>query len=208
MVFKKINSVLLLRISLGSAIFFLSILVLLCLTAQQMGKKLEVVAQFFPTTQNASILYEFSQLNRLVPFKAINDKKRINEMLVRYYLEMRYTQIQDTYEMTYRWGYGGPVYRLSSPLVYVNFAKKLERRLEGLPDVVKTIDIKNIKVQGNVFEVDFIVYENFPEGQIRLEKKRATLEYVYASFRRSLSSVYGNPYGMMFIRFEEKTFQN
>ena len=129
-------------------------------------------------------------------------------MLVRYYLEMRYTQIQDTYEMTYRWGFGGPVYRLSSPLVYVNFSKNLEKKLDTLPDVVKIIDIRNVKVQGNVYEVDFIVYTNFPEGQPRPEKKRATLEYVYVPFRRSLSSVYGNPYGMMFIRFEEKTFQN
>ena len=207
MVLKKIDSVLLLRISLVSAIFFLSVLVLLCLTAQQAGKKLEVVAQFFPTTQNAPTLYEFSQLNRLVPFKAINDKKRINEMLVRYYLEMRYTQMQDTNEMTYRWGFGGPVYRLSSPLVYVAFSKDLEKKLDTLPDIVKIIDIRNVRLQGNVYEVDFTVYTNFPDGRSQPEEKRATLEYVYAPFRRSLSSFYGNPYGLMFIRFGEKNFQ-
>ena len=208
MVLKKIDSVLLLRISLVSAIFFLSVLVLLCLTAQQIGKKLEVVAQFFPTTRNAPILYEFSQLNRVVPFKAIDDKKRIDEMLVRYYLEMRYTQMQDTNEMKYRWGFGGPVYRLSSPLVYVNFSKNLEKKLDTLPDVVKIIDIENIDVRGNVYEVDFTIYTNFPEGHFQTERKRAVLEYVYVPFRRSLSSVYGNPYGMMFVRFEEKSFQN
>ena len=204
---KRISTIVFFRLSLFGAVFLLVILVLLSLTAWQMTKELHVVAQFFPTTQNSPTLREFSQLNTISPLEISGkDKDQIQEMLVRYYLEMRYTQIPDPNEMYFRWGVGGPVFYLSLPSLYYEFAKGLETRVESLPeDLIKTIDIKTVEHKGNVFIVNFDLYEHsLATGQIQLQHRNAILEYTYAPSRRLSLPNFTNPYGLIFIRIEEK----
>lgn len=207
---KKISSVLFFRVSLVCAVFSLMLLLLLSLTAWQMSKKLHVVAQFFPTTKNSATLGEFSQLNTLSPLDISGEKDReqIEEMLARYYLEMRYTQIPDGYEMAHRWGIGGPVFLLSTPSLYNKFAKNLESRLDSLPEIVRTIDIEDVKHKGGLFEIRFYVYENLSTGQVRGQYKMALLKYDYVPVRRIRSPYFSNPYGLVFTNIEENVIQN
>lgn len=204
---KRISTIIFFRLSLFGAVFLLVLLVLLTLTAWQMTKELHVAAQFFPTTQNSPTLREFSQLNTISPLEISGkDKEQIEEMLVRYYLEMRYTQIPDKREMYFRWGKGGPIFYLSTPSLYYEFAKNL--KIETLPDLIRTIDIKDVVHKGNLFIITFALYEHLPTGQVQVQYRNVVLEYSYASRRRMFLPYFTNPYGLVFIRVEEKIIQN
>ena len=202
---KKGNSLLLFRISLWCSVVLLGCLFLLCLTAIQMGGNLKVVAQFFSVAPKT-----FTQLKSISPFESgTKDKSMIDEMLMRYYLEMRYSQIPDSAEMRYRWGVGGPLYYLSLPSLYNDFSKGIAKKIDDLPDVVKTIEVKRVIRQENVFMVDFVVYENLPGGQVRVQQKNAILEFIYIPARRILGwPHFNNPYGLTFVRFEETERKN
>ena len=202
---KKIDSFLFFRISLWVSLFLLGCLVLLCLTAIHTGGNLKVAAQFFSVAPRS-----FTQLKEISPIESgTKDKAMLDEMLMRYYLETRYTQMPDASEMRYRWGIGGPLYYLSLPSLYNDFAKDVAKKIDDLPDVVKTIEIKRVTRQDNVFIVDFMVYENYPEGQVRAQQKNAVLEFVYLPARRVLGRPhFNNPYGLTFIRFEETERKN
>ena len=205
---KRISTLVFFRLSLLGAVFLLVLLTLLALTAWQMTKELHVVAQFFPTTKNSPTLSEFSQLSTISPLEISGKyKDQIEEMLVRYYLEMRYTQIPDRGEMYFRWGVGGPVFYLSIPSVYYNFAGNLENKVEGLPNLIRTIDIKSVKHRGNIFDVTFALYEHLPTGQIQVQYRNVVLEYSYASSRKIFSPVFTNPNGLIFVRVDEKVVQ-
>ena len=201
------------RISLVAALSLLSVLVLLCLAALHMSGNLQVVAQFFPVFSQGGTLSEKSftmrEFSQLAVFSPIGigpkDKQEIDEMLVRYYLEMRYTQMPDNNEMLTRWGEGGAVYYLSQPSVYAEFSSGLQKRLDSLPDVVKTIEIKNVTryENRNQFNIDFVIYEAYPDGQVQAKGKNAVLTFVYRPYRRIFSPFFTNPYGLMFTQFEE-----
>ena len=199
---KKLGSVVCFRITFAASLLLLVLLVLLALTAVQVGGDLKVVAQFFSTTKESPILRKFSQLNTLSPIE-MGDRRLIDEMLMRHYLEMRYEQMPDVREMRYRWGIPGPVYILSSFKVYNDFAKGLEKKLNDLPDVVVTVQIKDVKRHDNVFVVNFSVLENLPNGQVHRKEKNAVLEFRYARGRPRWDPKLINPYGLIFVRFEE-----
>ncbi|MGN0919158.1 MAG: hypothetical protein ACI4OR_00120 [Alphaproteobacteria bacterium] len=203
MAFKDLGSFLVFRISLVASLLLLTTLVLLTLTAVQVGGDLKVLVQFFPTTKDSATLREFSQLNTLSPIEK-GDRKLIEEMLVRHYLDMRYEQIPDVREMKYRWGIPGPVYILSNLPVYNEFAADLEKKLENLPDTITTIEIEEIKAQDNRFQVNFRILENMPGGQVRVREKNAVLEFRYATGRPRWDPKLINPYGLIFVRFEER----
>ena len=207
---KRISTIIFFRLSLLGAISLLIFLTLLALTAWQMTKEVHVTAQFFPTTQNSPTLREFSQLNTISPLEISGkDKEQIEEMLVRYYLEMRYTQIPDEGEMYFRWGVGGPVFFLSLPSLYYDFVDgDAEKKVDGLPDLIRTIDIKSVEHKGNIFIVTFVLYEHLPTGQVQSQQRNVILEYTYAKSRRISSANFTNPYGLIFIRTEEKIMQN
>lgn len=214
----KIKPIIFFRISLVAAIFLLVCLLVLVLTALYMGDKLKVRAQFFPIAVSRSnefsrpTLHEFSQLNTFSPMyfdtkingieAGVRDKGMIDEMLVRYYLEMRYTQIPDLSEMAYRWGIGGPVYFLSTSKLYNSFIGKWDKKIASLGNNVITIDIKKVKKEGNSFKVDFDLYENLPDGQPRFKSKHADLKFRYANFHM-YTPFFSNPYGLIFTSLDE-----
>ena len=199
---RKLGAVLSFRVTLFVSAILMVILVFLALAAVQVGSKLKVVAQFFPTTKDSSTLYEFNQLSTLSPIE-MGDRKLIDEMLMRHYLEMRYEQMPDIREMKYRWGIPGPVYILSSPKVYSDFSVGLEKKLDNLPDLIVTIHVRDVSRRDNVFIVNFSIREHLPDGQVRIKEKNAVLEFRYISGRPRWDRKLINPYGLIFVRFEE-----
>ncbi len=206
MAVKSLGTLVVFRISLVASLLLLVLTVLLGLTAVQVAGELKVVIQFFPTTKDSVILHEFKQLNTLSPIE-MGDRKLVEEMLVRHYLEMRYEQIPDEREMRYRWGIMGPVYTLSTLDEYNKFAVGLKKKLEDLPDVITTIEVERVSKNDYVFNVDFRILENLPSGQVRVKEKNAILEFRYATGRPRWDPKLINPYGLIFIRFEEKDRQ-
>ena len=210
MALRKLSSLVFFRVSLCLTFVALSILVLLGLVALQSEGSLNVVAQVFSATKDSATLHEFSQLNSVVPMEE-GDVDKIDEMLARYYLTLRYEQVPDTHEMVYRWGRGGPLYLLSTPSVYNGFAGNLEKKIGALPNIVSSIEIKQIKRQDNIFRINFRIYENLPDNQIRLKEKNVVLEFRYLPQRRRFSPIFTNPFGLVFTRVEEtdvKSSQN
>ena len=189
-------------LSLIVAVLLLVLLVVNCLTALKTGKELHVIAQFFPSN-----LREFSNLNTLSDFESVRKEKeergKIEEMLVRYYLEMRYTQIPDKNEMLYRWGKGGPVYLLSLPSLYAEFTKDLDHKLESIRNVQTIKIIKVVKDQDNVFRVNFFVYEHIPQKAPIETEKSVSLTFRYYEPRSRRSSIFTNPYGFIVTHFDE-----
>ena len=202
---KRRSSLVLFYISLITSILMVSSLVFLALTALQTARSAQVVAQFFTATKEAKgILVEFSQLNSITPMETI-DRKLLDEMMVRYYLEMRYTQIPDQQEMAYRWGIGGPVHILSGPLVYNEFSKDLKKKIESLPDVVKTIQIQKVTHTGAGFDIDFLIFDNYSDGRPSTYSGRNVMvDFTYSKSRRRYQGNYTNPYGIVFTRFSER----
>ena len=202
MALKRLSSLIFFRVSLFWAFLSLVVLVLLSLTALQTEKELQVNAQIFSATKDSATLHEFSQLNTVVPMEVV-DREKIDEMLARYYLSIRYEQYPDQNEMIYRWGRGGPLYLLSLPSVYSNFAQDLEKKIESLPNSVSSLEIKRLERTNNRFDVTFRIYEILPDNQVRSKEKNAILEFGYISQRRRFSPFFTNPYGLVFTRFEE-----
>ena len=234
MVSKKIEPVVLFRISFFSALFLMVCLVMQTLTAYHMVSgnseaRLQVRAQFFPIAVpknkegvaskdfSQPTLHEFSQLNTFSPMYfdtevngldvGMRDKGMIDEMLVRYYLETRYTQIPDLNEMAYRWGIGSPLYFLSTRKLYNDFIGKWDQKMASLGKNVITIHIKNIKRGGNSFDVDFDLYENLPDGQHRFKSKHVNLKFRYANFHM-YTPIFSNPYGMIFTSLDESEIKS
>ena len=203
----KTSARLFFRITLGISVFLSLLLVMLSLTALQVGGKLTVVPQFFSATkETAAILGKFTQLNSISPISSGNEGKGlIDEMLVRYYLEMRYSQIPDAAEMQVRWGTGGPVDLLSLPSIYSKFAAKASPKIDKLPRNVITIDIKRLwRDRNNTFNIDFLIYERFPNGMHNVIAKNVILRFRYYRYRIFRNSTkFNNPYGFTVIHFEE-----
>ena len=106
--------------------------------------------------------------------------------------------------MTVRWGAGGPVDLLSLPSIYSKFSVKARPKIDKLSPNVITINIKKLWRDKNTFNVDFLVYERFPNGGIKVSGKNAILRFRYYRYRifRN-SSQFNNPYGFTIIHFEE-----
>lgn len=210
MTLKKLAPRVFFRVSLCLAVLMVSILILLCLSAVQSSGNLHVIAQIFSSTKDSATLHEFSQLNTLAPIEE-GDREKMDEMLARYYLSLRYEQVPDVKEMIYRWGRGGPLYLLSLPSVYNAFAGNLEKKLESLPNVVSSIEIRQMRRQDNVFIINFRIYEIQSDNQMRTKEKNAILEFRYVPQRARYTPIFTNPFGLIFVRFEEtdvKSLQN
>ena len=201
------------RISLIITLVFVSSLVLLSLTALYTSSKLQVTPQFF---FDPKILGDSSQRTMIYSLKDTSGRnesgqKIIDEMLMRYYIQMRYEQFQDLPEMLFRWGRGGVIYVLSSPKVYKDFTRTIEEKVRNLPDMVQTVEIKNLKRDKhpntgrelNSFSVDIVIYEQYPEGRVVSKEKAIHAEFSYVKGRRLFSPYLINPYGLVFRGFSE-----
>lgn len=172
----------------------------LILTLLQMAPKLQVVAQILITSPMHS-----TQLLQTEPFsQKIGDRTLIDETLLRFYLDARYSTLQDQTEMKYRWGGRGPVAFFSAPDVYRKFTQNLSDRLNALKTSKSTtsIDIISISRLDNIFTVEFDIY-TYTRGQISTKRRVAVIEVAYSPARRSFNPMYSNPFGMYVKSFKE-----
>ena len=123
------------------------------------------------------------------------------QMIVRYYVETRYTIIPDPVEMLRRWGAGGTIRLLSSSQLYSAFVAK-EANLERLKEnkITQTVDIKEVrKMRAGVYRVSFDLYTRGADGMRRRGPIIVSLVYRYSNRYRFFSSGFSNPLGMYFV---------
>ncbi len=167
------------------------------LTLMQMAPKLQVITQLLSSPMDTS---GFIQTQ---PFTSSNsDKSLIDETILRYYLDMRLSQFPDEYEMTYRWGIGGLVHRLSSQSVFSPFYKGFEERIKAIKSnpETKSVEITYISRLDNTFTVELTVY-TYLNGGIRKESYTAIIEVSYAPGRVFYRQLLNNPYGMYISKY-------
>ena len=179
----------------------LGINLFLILTLLQMTPKLQVVAHVL--TENPMYSSQFVQVE---PFtQNTSDKRSIEELLVRYYMDARHNSFKDVLEMTYRWQKGGPVFRLSSPKVYHTFAENLKEKLKamGTRNVTTSIRILNISVrQKTTYDIEFEKY-TMSMGQVDVQRKNAVIQIAYSPRYKSMGRLPINPYGLYIAHYDE-----
>jgi len=160
--------------------------------------QIHVVAQV--VRQNSMF---FKDLSQIVPIDA-GVWTRVDDMLVRYYLEMRYSLIPDLEEMKRRWGEGGIVSYLSSPAAYNAFMPKPAE----IAQIVATkpprvVDVRRVERQAKRYSVDFDLYEFDRISKWRKISKTAFLEFAYTRSRVLMVQEMGNPNGFVITRVSE-----
>ena len=160
--------------------------------------QIHVVAQV--VRQNSMF---FEDLTQLTPVNT-GIRIRVDDMLVRYYLEMRYSLIPDVEEMQRRWGPGGIVDYMSSPAAYRAFMPKVSEieRLAG-SGFPRVVDVLNIKRHDDYYSADFDLYSYDRLGRWNKTSKTAILQFGYVRGRATLHREMGNPNGFVILRVSE-----
>ena len=172
----------------------------LILTLMQMAPRLKVMAQILTTSPMQS-----NQLLQTEPFSYnAGDKKLIDETLIRFYMDSRYTTFQDKEEMQNRWGGRGPVARLSTQDVYKSFAGNLKEKLTEINNrnTTTSIDIISISRIDNIFTIEFDIY-TYGRGAVRSQRKVAVVTIGYNPGRQFFNAKYSNPFGMFVKSYKE-----
>ena len=126
-------------------------------------------------------------------------RSQLEEMFVRYYVEMRETILPAGTELKRRWGVGGPVHMLSSPRVYNKF-KPSEEDMARIQEShqQRTVDILSVrKMKEGLYDVMFDVYQT-TSGRMQRRRKTMSLKYTYSPSYRRLGRSFSNPFGMVF----------
>ena len=195
-------STLSIKIWMGFVTVLLTITVMLVMTLSNVAPRVDVIPQLFTRQQmNFNQLVEVTNMNA-----PVKEKELIDEMLVRFYIENRINFIPDKDELTYRYGIGGPIHRLSAPGVYGGFMAQVgnfEESLEGETGT-RMADILGVsRDRNNTFTVDFDVYE-YNKGSMTFGgRRRATVRISYSSAYRQFGRDFANPYGMVVISYRE-----
>ena len=184
-------------------VFFL--MFFLSLTALQAQQALRVLGFVVPKD-----ISEFNHFVDVLSFDDIRTNKSfrelLEEMMVRYYVEMCYTIISDEGEMQRRWGGNGVVRQLSTPRVYKSFgfsdAKLAEIREK---QITQTIDIVSVdKKDSNVYDVVFKQYRR-GVGASRVRTISVKLSYIYSDGYKIFRSNFVNPFGMVFTGVDKSS---
>ena len=203
--FRPSISLLPIKIWMIFVILSLMLLTLLVITIFNTAPRVNVIPQLFsPDVMHFNHFVEAT--NMQAPIK---ERKLIEEMLVRFYVENRNNYIPNLYEMSYRYGENGPIARLSSPAVFRqfqgeigNFAEKMQEKTDI---TTKTVDIIRLTRQDNTFTVDFDVYQ-FDGNKVSFGgSRRAVVKISYAPEYRHFSADFVNPYGII-VNFYKESF--
>ena len=135
------------------------------------------------------------------------DRKLIEEMLARYYLEMRYTFFPDKMEMLRRWGWASPLARISTRALHKTLAR------DDLEDVIRnrqnieTVNIVKItpstsKEKQYIAEMQVNTISDM--GEYTSAMYRATMDFNYSPSYQSFFRDPINPYGLYFHRVSIK----
>ncbi|MDD3669058.1 MAG: VirB8/TrbF family protein [Alphaproteobacteria bacterium] len=169
--------------------------------------QVRVVGQVFVKDIYAQrdVMYS-DQLLEVLPFDAdINDRKLIDEALVRYFIEMYYTLFVDEPEMTRRWSAGGPVFLLLAPDLFAEFYAEKAKVLKTLSKEAsaQSVDIVNVFRTDNNFTIDFDLYAWNGMNPPQRVGKSLVLTIAYVPGRRVYGLNFSNPYGVTIVRMSE-----
>ena len=205
-------------LSLGAALLMLCLTLLFTLTLSYQahrdgkGRGLNVIAQFLSTPMEGAKLAITSPFDKgMGEYDRDSDRRLIEEMLVRYYLEMRYTFIPDQREMMRRWGWQSPLARISTSKVHEKVVgKNLEDKIRKKVGVVETVNILDVQPESDAHQYGVIMQINTisDSGQYESNVYRATLGFKYRKGYRSFFREPINPYGLYFDYFVRTKFTN
>ncbi len=170
------------------------------ITLFQAVLQIRVVAQVAQAPDKAFISFN-EDLMYFVPMDSVTEhtKNVWDEMIIRYYVDMRYSIIPDAEEMARRWGPRGLVAYLSTPAVYKNFKEPAAylKKIDNMPP--RTVDIIRVQRDGsaNTYQVDVDLYQL--EGGQRWSKRsrRLMIAFAYAKSRAYLGRTFSNPNGLV-----------
>ncbi|MBQ8671359.1 MAG: hypothetical protein IJ525_02430 [Alphaproteobacteria bacterium] len=150
------------------------------------------------------------QVYRIIPYnKNMNSEKTITETFIRQYILLRNTLLPDVEEMESRWGNGGDLQEMSSPVVYDDFMKNTGRKRmksikeDGLTSVVKIITVNEIEeaVWQVEYSVDYYLPSSFTPKTV---KYRASLRAQYIQRRVQFRERLKNPVGFKIVSYGTK----
>ncbi len=171
-------------------------------TLFQAALQIRVVAQVVQNLEKGFILFS-DDLVRAAPLDVV-DRRRLDEMFVRYYLDMRYSVIPDAMEMERRWGERGVVAALSVPAVYKILGSQLSPNFEKFETVnPRVVDILKMERKGMRFTVDLDIYTFNGSTSWLKEPRRVVVEYSYSPNKRFLGRSMSNPFGFVVTRVDE-----
>ena len=178
------------------------------------GKGVYVLPQFL--SRRSMLSNEFISTSTFEKGKKYRDndydRLLIEEMLIRYYLEMRYTFFPDVEEMVYRWGWRSPLRYFSTNQVHqdiTDFEGKgkglsdddLKQKIHSMQHVIKTVEIEKIsKKEGNRYEAEILVYSLLRlDGRLdSVNRYLVQLNFRYSNLRKFYTREFSNPYGLYF----------
>lgn len=179
------------------ASIIITINLFIVLTLIQIAPKLTVLAQPLSSPM------ESLDLIKITPFtNDFEDKKLIDELLIRYYLENRYITFSDEYEMNRRWK--NVVRLLSSPYVYSQFTKNMDEKIKKIKEdrITRNIDIVSLHRIDNTYTIDLDIYQ-YAQGKTLKQRQQVIIEVAYNPNRKSFNMVFANPYGLYVKKFNE-----
>ena len=192
-----------LKVWMGLAIILMILMVWQVLTLSRMASEIKVLPQLF--SPDVMRFNQYLEATNLDAGRQLTDRKLIEEMLVRFFVENYHFYIPDKWELQYRYGPLGPVARLSTPAVYARFMDGKEDLANQTQDVTRTAmaNITRVTRQGDVFTVDFDTYE-MDDLQVRKTgSRRATLRVGYYSGRVYYLNDFVNPFGLTVESYDE-----
>ena len=198
--FNRVSSVSL-KLWIVLSVILMTVCLVLVMTLSSMARRVVVLPQLFsPDTMRFGQFIEATNMGA-----PVKEKKLIDEMLIRFYVENRHFYIPDGGELTYRYGGFGPVGRLSTPGIYGGFIRSKGNFLENLPNETGTtsVDITHVERVDNTFTVDFDVYRYDKGQQMFAGSRRATVKVGYSPVYRSFRKDFANPYGLFVHYYEE-----
>lgn len=163
--------------------------------------QIHVVSQVVQNVEKGFIRFN-EDLIRATPLDVVGHAQ-LDEMLLRYYLEMRYTVVPDRAEMERRWGERGIVAFLSSPAVYKEF-KPAESEFERMDNThPRVIDILKTERKGTYYSVDVDLYRFDGATKWVKSQKRFVVQFSYSPSRRYFGRTWSNPQGFVVTRVDE-----
>ncbi len=173
--------------------------------------QIKVVAQIAQNIEKSFMQFNTDLLN-VYPLESV-PLEVIDEMLVRYYVEMRYAFVPDAAEMKRRWGKGGLLEFLSVPSVYQAFSDK-----QGLSDdfyeKAETMQPIGVQITGivrnkqrNYYQVYVDVYKHLNFSNWQKESKSLIMRFSYAPSRKIMGKTLSNPNGFYITSFDESVLK-
>ena len=192
-----------LKVWMGVTGGLMFLMVWIVLTLSHMAPQVAVLPQLFsPDIMRFGQRVEATNLNA---GEQLTDRKLIDEMLVRFFVENYHFYIPDRWELDYRYGPLGPIARLSTPAVYRKFMadKKDYRTNVENKRYTQMADITSVSRRDNVFTVDFDLYEMHDMKVSKAGSRRATLRVGFYRGRQLYLTDFVNPFGLTVEVYDE-----